>query len=415
MTSAAKAVRSPRPAHHKPTMVGPVRKVERAPRRDAAVLPLILACAEEDELALLRSFGSLRVRGFEPELVPGVELDARLFAEAIDATRGPGLFVLVGSEFLDRHQLDVLAGTYNARRGPNHRMVVAHFDPQRPVDLVKQLSGPAVSLRKEDRHESIPQADSPDNLRDKVAVPSWIQRPEPQAPAPKRITVHLESPLPPPSPCDPDAPTVEEPLLEEARPPRRFGAGAWAVVGGLSAAAGLMLIQLSTGPVPARASDVLAPVAAPDRAPPPGEETPLPVAMAPSAPAAPVAKAPPAPSIEPQPTPAPREPLAQAIGEGKVRVLDDIYVAPQHKGGLDWHDAANLCRYRSIDGVRGWRLPRLKQLRSIYMAGMLEHDSYWTISKAGEGRNYVLDANAGRTEVWDKATATGRVVCVKSF
>ena len=411
MTSAAKAVRSPRPAHHKPTMVGPVRKVERVPRRDAAVLPLILACAEEDELALLRSFGSLRVRGFEPELVPGVELDARLFAEAIDATRGPGLFVLVGSEYLDRHQLDVLAATYNARRGPNQRLVVAHFDSRRPLDLVKQISGPAVSLRKEDRRDSIPQADSPENLRDAVAVPNWIQRPEPPVRGPKRVTVRLESPLPPLSPCDPDAPTVEEPVIDEARPPRSFG-GAWAVVGGLGAAAVLMVTQLSADPAPARASDVLAPVVASRAAEEIHEEGPVP---APSTPVADVAPGGPASGVEPPPAPVPRDPLARAIGERRVRVLDDMYVAPQHKGGLDWRDAANLCRYRSIDGVRGWRLPRLKQLRSIYMAGMLGDASYWTISKAGEGRNYVLDADAGRTEVWDKATATGRVVCVKKL
>lgn len=369
--SAVAPIRSERPE------LAPAPELRPAPpaharARDVTVLPLVLACSEDDEIELLRAFGSLRVDGFEPELVPGVDRDTRLFAEAIDATRGPGLFVIVRSRHFGRNRVDSLTGTFNARRGPNHRLVVTHFDHERPDDLSRSLSGPAVVLRRQDRPAKKESSDSPRNMRDRTGlVPNWIQ-----TASAKSVPASVESVteraaetaaetaavgLPVFDPeasiarlqafaaedgADPDAPTMQDTVVDP-RDPRRAASGPiWGLTGALLASAGLLLTDfVDARPVAADATAVSEPELADE-----------PVASVPQEPLPAVAeasieRAPPAPLVPPSIEEAAAAPQAApaTVVENKpakaphVITVEGFWALPQKKSGLDWSDAANLC------------------------------------------------------------------------
>ncbi len=102
-------------------------------------IPLVLCCAEENEVALVRVLDELHKEGRAPEVVAGVDLDVDLLARAVDRTDGPALFVLCQSDELDRAATRRLAGLFSARKAPEHRIVTVQLTPQRPLSILPPI------------------------------------------------------------------------------------------------------------------------------------------------------------------------------------------------------------------------------------------------------------------------------------
>ena len=81
-------------------------------------VPLLLCCAEENEVALVRVVDELHKEGRAPEVVAGVDLDGNLLSAAVDRTDGPALFVLCQTDELDRTATRKLSGLFSARKAP---------------------------------------------------------------------------------------------------------------------------------------------------------------------------------------------------------------------------------------------------------------------------------------------------------
>lgn len=126
--------------------------------------PLILCCAEENEVALVRVLDELHRDGLSPELLAGVDADGGLLTAAVDRTVGPALFVLCQSDELDRSATRRLSGLFSARKGPAHRILTVALAPARPLaslpairDALREMDGappppaPAAEPAEDDR------------------------------------------------------------------------------------------------------------------------------------------------------------------------------------------------------------------------------------------------------------------------
>jgi len=102
-------------------------------------IPIVLCCAEDDEPALAKILDQLHHEGLTPELVTGVEVDVAPFSKAVDAERGPALFVLCQSMALDRGIARRLTGLFSARRGAGQRIVTVSFNPARPLAILPAI------------------------------------------------------------------------------------------------------------------------------------------------------------------------------------------------------------------------------------------------------------------------------------
>ena len=84
-----------------------------------------------------------------------------------------------------------------------------------------------------------------------------------------------------------------------------------------------------------------------------------------------------------------------------------------------WREASNLCRAKSLRGVRDWRLPSVEELKTLRNARMLDKDRYWSGTLApqiGDGSNhvFVLDLEARTLDPVSKEAADVRVLCVRA-
>jgi hypothetical protein len=102
-------------------------------------IPLVLCCAEENEVALVRVLDELHKEGRAPEVVAGVDVDVDLLGRAVDRTDGPALFVLCQSDELDRAATRRLAGLFSARKAPEHRIITVQLTPQRPLSILPPI------------------------------------------------------------------------------------------------------------------------------------------------------------------------------------------------------------------------------------------------------------------------------------
>lgn len=98
---------------------------------------------------------------------------------------------------------------------------------------------------------------------------------------------------------------------------------------------------------------------------------------------------------QPEPTPAPSsedaDVLAAAIAKGELQSLNLLVIAPD-EGPSTWMSAANLCRNKRFQGVRGWRMPTLNELKALRKARMLGQERYWSATlarKHGTGKDHV--------------------------
>ncbi|EDM76539.1 hypothetical protein PPSIR1_23329 [Plesiocystis pacifica SIR-1] len=98
---------------------------------------------------------------------------------------------------------------------------------------------------------------------------------------------------------------------------------------------------------------------------------------------------------QPEPAPAPSsedaDVLAAAIAKGELQSLNLLVIAPD-EGPSTWMSAANLCRNKRFQGVRGWRMPTLNELKALRKARMLGEERYWSATlarKHGTGKDHV--------------------------
>ena len=101
---------------------------------DAVDVPLLLLCAEDNEVALVHLVDALNRSGRAPEVVAGVEEDASLLSAATDRMRGAALFVLCQTPELDRSHILRLTGLFSARKGPYHQLLVIELDEAEPLE-----------------------------------------------------------------------------------------------------------------------------------------------------------------------------------------------------------------------------------------------------------------------------------------
>lgn len=116
-------------------------------------LPLVLCCAEENEVALVRAVDELHQEGWSPEVVSGVEVDAGVLSGVLDRTKGLALFVLCQSDELDANATRKLSGLFSARRGPDHRLLVVTLNPSRPLSILPGVREAMTALAQE-RYDS---------------------------------------------------------------------------------------------------------------------------------------------------------------------------------------------------------------------------------------------------------------------
>jgi hypothetical protein len=102
-------------------------------------VPVVLLCAEDDDLDLVSFVHTARQRGLEPEVVTGVDENDRPLLEAL-AQNGAALFVALRSENLDQGRTLELKRLF-ARHAKNQQKLLAlRLEPERAKHLVQTIA-----------------------------------------------------------------------------------------------------------------------------------------------------------------------------------------------------------------------------------------------------------------------------------
>lgn len=110
-----------------------------AARAERFHIPLLLCCAEDNEVGLVKVVDALHREGMAPEVVPGVELDPAVLGEAVDRTDGPALFVLCQTDELEKAAIRRLTGLFSARRGPGQQLVTVSLNAAHPLAVLPTI------------------------------------------------------------------------------------------------------------------------------------------------------------------------------------------------------------------------------------------------------------------------------------
>lgn len=430
-------------------------------------ISVVLCCARQDADHLSVVVEHLRRESIEPVVLAGVDEDAHRLGAAVDAERGRALFVLCKSTTLGPSDLLRLEGIFGARKGPSHRIITTRLRAEDALGMVKDVRS-ALSGFTSSR-SSFEDSDDGGSMREIVnisgisavgsdsrgAAPMRERMASRQTPAdplavPMRGKAGEHAARVPPhqsgawqnntdvgdtvsekkAPLAPDPTSGGPPpasLLPEPAPPGR-GALMPALVGGLLVAVlGVGALVLTRDP----------PVTEAARAPAPAPQA---VTGTPTPAPAPERQAPPAgqetdggPKAVPDETgddgddgdeaqdeaegdaQDPESAISEAIASGEMRALDLLLVvAPERE--RPWRKAVDHCRLKRVNGVKGWRLPTLPELKKLRGARMLKQGRYWSSTRgAGEsGAVYVLDRSTRKVELVDKEAEDVTVLCVRS-
>ena len=108
--------------------------------------------------------------------------------------------------------------------------------------------------------------------------------------------------------------------------------------------------------------------------------------------------------------------LQLAVGEGRIERLGSLYVARAGDDELTWNEAQDRCRGKRINGVQGFRLPGISELRKIRAARLLGAATYWARNRGAQQDEAVAyDAKAGTTALYLKLEPNARTVCVRTL
>jgi hypothetical protein len=106
--------------------------------------------------------------------------------------------------------------------------------------------------------------------------------------------------------------------------------------------------------------------------------------------------------------------LEAALAEGDVKTSALSFAVVVDSQGTFWSDASTICSELSIDGVTGWRLPSIAELRDLGRARVLPGAAYWSRTR---GRDVemarVYNTRTRRSGTWLASEPTGSAVCVQ--
>jgi len=432
-------------------------------------IAVTLCCAQEDASHLRPLVIHLEQQGYEVRLIEGVGEDPYLLGSSLDRQLGACVIVACLSDALGPAQFRRIEGVYNARKGPDHWLETIFVEPDETLAMAEGVRA-AVARVKERRPEpKARKTKGASPMRDVVGVTNLTavgtdKHPSDSATAgarpPPADTLGLGETSPVAGDEDPES-SEPEPGTSQSMASQSQSMASQSQ----SMASQSMASQSMASQSMATESMIAAAAAAERRTP--GWVAPvlflilLAVAGtvvlvllqeqedqsgrgrgAPSLPAA---------SAGDDPTPAPNPTagaetgatgaetgatetgetdnatpgsddeaarIVEAIKSGDMRAIDLILIANTSEL-CAWRDASNRCRSKSVNGVRGWRLPTLDELETIRKARLVaKGDRYWSSTLAtqvGTGKDhvYVLDLDNRTIEPVSKQASEVRVLCVR--
>lgn len=107
--------------------------------------------------------------------------------------------------------------------------------------------------------------------------------------------------------------------------------------------------------------------------------------------------------------------VAAALEARSIRALDSVLVDRQRSKRIGFADAKARCDGHEVDGVTGWRLPEIGELRSLTKKRMLPKGRYWTSNAANLAGSHQLVWDAVRKDIAISSRDSKRVrsVCVR--
>jgi hypothetical protein len=372
----------------------------RVVERSEPSLDVVLCCASERVDLALGTFPMLVGEQLLPRLVAGIENDIAPLIDAMVRASNPTLFVLCVGTTIGGARTRQLVETFTARRGPLHRLLVLEVDHDSTDALgasivigaqgMRRKLGPRGSvssaLRQSDVastvtgivtsdidlvEPTVPRAAVvvSDPMRDEVGpIPDYVRAPETQR---SRPALRL---VPDPPPADPAAETARmdrSEVIELVAPAAvPFKGTPWITA---AAVAFTIAAVLSFAPPPGVATQLTAGLAAMQSVETTEADAPQAEPTAPS-------------EVEPEPAsaePASSEAAAldAALASGRIRELDLLFVTQPYATTANWRASATRCRARAVNGVRGWRLPKVDELRKLARHQMLPAGVFWTSAR----------------------------------
>lgn len=108
--------------------------------------------------------------------------------------------------------------------------------------------------------------------------------------------------------------------------------------------------------------------------------------------------------------------LQLAVSEGRVERLGNLWVARGGEDEVTWDEAHRRCQNKRVNGVTGFRLPGVHELRKIRAARLLARASYWARNRAAVPDEAVAyDGGAGTTTLYLKLEPNARGLCVRTL
>ncbi|MBC8070366.1 MAG: hypothetical protein IAG13_18685, partial [Deltaproteobacteria bacterium] len=108
--------------------------------------------------------------------------------------------------------------------------------------------------------------------------------------------------------------------------------------------------------------------------------------------------------------------LVLAAQEGKLVRIGKLFVLRGADDELTWTDASGRCHGRRVNGIGGFRLPGVSELKRMRAAKVIASGNWWTRSKGAEDDEAVaFDAASGASNVYLTVEPNARAVCVRTL
>jgi hypothetical protein len=102
-------------------------------------VPVVLLCAEDDDLELISFVHEARQHGLEPEVVPGVETSDEPFLDAM-STNDAALFVVLRSDNLTAERILALKRAFSGTQKRGQHLLALRLEPERAATSVKTIA-----------------------------------------------------------------------------------------------------------------------------------------------------------------------------------------------------------------------------------------------------------------------------------
>ncbi len=107
--------------------------------------------------------------------------------------------------------------------------------------------------------------------------------------------------------------------------------------------------------------------------------------------------------------------IANAVARGNIHSLDRLLWLVGHVNAVSYAEAATSCLELNPGGVGHFRLPIVKEVKSLRRARMLDTGTYWSAAATEEGSDmqWVLDTRAVKLKPLSRIDGLARAVCVR--